>query len=97
MKEIIRLKEMLEYENIPFEFTERKEMEGFQIGYPKLPPGNCVCSVIQHIHSYGNNDNLIEIMGLSHYDDDVEGYLSAEEVCERIKRHYKAGGIDERS
>lgn len=94
MKEIIRLKGMLEKENIPFEFAERKEMEGYQIGYPKLPPGNCVCSIIQHKYSYGNDVNLIEIMGLSHYDDDVEGYLSAEDVFERIKRHYRVKVCD---
>lgn len=96
MKEIFKLKEMLENENIPFEFAEREEMEGYQIGYPKLPPGQFKCSIIQHKYSYGNDINLLEIMGLSK-NDDVEGYLSAEDVFERIKEHYKAGGIDEKS
>ena len=97
MKEIFRLKEMLEKENIPFEFIERKEVEGYQLAYPrfsKIKESNeCVCSVIQHIYSYGNDVNLLEIWELAK--DDVEGYLSAEDVFERIKRHYKAGGIDE--
>ena len=31
MKEIFKLKEMLEKENIPFEFVENEEMEGYQI------------------------------------------------------------------
>ena len=91
MKEIFRLKEMLEKENIPFEFIERKEMEGYQIGYPYFAvTKDCICSVIQHKFSYGNDVNLLEIMGLSHCGDDVEGYLSAEDVFERIKKHYEA-------
>lgn len=94
MKEIFRLKEMLEKENIPFEFIEREELEGYQIIYDYNE--KFVCSVIQHKYSYGNNDNLLEMLGLTIHDD-VEGYLSAEDVFERIKRHYKAGGINERS
>lgn len=89
MKEIFKLKEMLEKENIPFEFIEREELEGYQIGYPKYSkitePNECVCSVIQHKYSYGNDVNLLEIWELSK--DDVEGYLSAEDVFERIKKY----------
>lgn len=42
MKEIVRLKEMLEKENIPFVFIERKQMERYQICYPRfgLTPKN---------------------------------------------------------
>ena len=93
MKEILRLKEMLEKENIPFEFTDYKEMEGCHIAYPKYDETKkgvikCDISVIQHKYSYGNDVNLLEMWEMSK--DDVEGYLSAEDVFERIKNHYEA-------
>lgn len=96
MKEIFRLKEMLEKENIPFEFIERKEVEGYQLAYPKfLKPNEIIeaVSVIQHKFSYGNDVNLLEIWETSK--GDVEGYLSAEDVFERIKKHYKEGELDD--
>ena len=95
MKEILRLKEMLEKENIPFEFIERKELEGYQLVYPKFSNEMIeAISVIQHKYSYGNEVNLLEMLDLTTLDD-VEGYLSAKKVFERIKKHYKVGGIDE--
>lgn len=105
MKEIFRLKEMLEKENIPFEFVENEEMEGYQIAYPKYYKSTsiiqCDISVVQHKYSYGNDDNLLEIWDMrNNYD--VEGYLSAEFVFERIRKRYEAsykqvkdGEIDE--
>lgn len=92
MKEILRLKEMLEKENIPFEFIEHEEVEGYQLAYPKFSKSNeiieCDISVVQHKFSYGNDVNSLEIWETSK--DDVEGYLSAEDVFERIKKHYEA-------
>ena len=92
MKEIFRLKEMLERENIPFEFIECKEVEGYQLAYPKFSKSNeiieCDISVVQHKYSYGNDVNLLEMWDMSK--DDTEGYLSAEDVFERIKKHYEA-------
>lgn len=87
-KEIFRLKEMLEKENIPFVF--RNLFDGFQICYPNIK--NKVCSVIEHEGSYGHNQDKLEIMGLLYdeeTDDDVLGYLSAENVFNRIYKHYK--------
>ena len=87
-KEIFRLKEMLEKSDIPFEF--RKIFDGFHLCYPKIK--DRVCSVIEHEGSYGNQNDLLEIMGLiedKETDDDVLGYLSAENVYERISKHYK--------
>lgn len=87
-KEIFRLKEMLEKKNIPFIF--RNIFDGFQICYPDIK--NRVCSVIEHEGSYGHNQDLLEIMGLltdGETDDDVLGYLNAENVFERIRKHYK--------
>lgn len=88
MKEIFRLKEMLEHENIPFEFEEHKDLCGFQIGYPTLPKNKkCICSVIQHKYSYGSHFNLLELWGFDN--DDVEGFLTADLVFDKIICHYK--------
>lgn len=91
-KEIFRLKEMLEKAGIPFVFKEHNDFrDGFQILYPEDGRGN-VCSVIEHTYSYGNEKDLLEIMGLltseeSEYDS-VAGFLSAENVFERIQNHF---------
>lgn len=45
-------------------------------------------SVIQGYMSYGGNLDLLEIMGLTENDEDVEGYLSADEVFARIVKVY---------
>ena len=48
-----------------------------------------VCSVIEGWHSYGGEKNLLEIRGLltpeEENDDTVRGWLTAENVFERIK------------
>lgn len=87
-KEIFLLKEMLEKENIPFIF--RNLFDGFQICYPDIK--NKVCSVIEHEGSYGHNQDRLEIMGLisdEETNDDVLGYLTAEDVFNRIYKHFK--------
>ena len=87
-KEIFRLKEMLKTENIPFLF--RNLYDGFQVLYPTNE--NRICSVIEHQGSYGHNQDLLEIMGLlidGETNDDVLGYLTAEDVFNRIYKHYK--------
>ena len=95
-KEIFRLKEMLEQAKIPFIFKEFSDFKnGYQILYPEDNAKN-VCSVIEHSFSYGNREDLLEIMGLltdeeSQYDS-VKGFLSAEKVFERIKKHYEKAG-----
>ena len=88
-KEILRLKNMLEKANIPFEFSEL--FGGYHITYPinKFR----ICSVIEHDYSYGNEQDLLEIKGLltqkeKKYDA-VLGYRSAEEVFNRIKKNWK--------
>ena len=89
--EIFKLKEMLEKEKIPFEWRIRKIENGYQICYPNK--SLCDCSVIEHQYSYGNEKDLLEIMGLltdkELRNDDVVGFLSAENVFERIKKHYE--------
>ena len=87
-KEIKRLVEMLEIANIPFELTD--DVMGNsdnQIWYPNYEEN--ICDVICHEFSYGGKDGLLEIMGLSENEcDDVEGWLTAEEVFEKIYTDY---------
>ena len=95
--EILKLKTMLSNAKIPFEFD--KLYDGFHLCYPrenKSEDGTGrVCSVIQHFGSYGHSEDMLEIMGLlteeESQNDSVVGWLSAEEVFERIKKHYDGG------
>ena len=84
--EILRLKEMLEKEGIPFVF--RRQFDGYTIKYDDF-----TCSVIEHTGSYGEEENLLEIMGLltkkERKDGRVLGYLTAENVFKRIRKHFK--------
>ena len=91
--EIFKLKEMLEEAKIPFVWKELKDFfNGFHIYYPK-DGKECVCSVIEHKFSYGNEKDLLEIMGLltkkESKNDSVVGYLTADNVFKRIQKHYK--------
>lgn len=90
--EIIRLHEMLTASDIPHTFGEM--WGGYHITYPQAD--NWECSVIEHHGSYGNEDDLLEIMGLltdeeAEYDS-VVGFLTAEDVYQRISAHYEIGG-----
>lgn len=77
---------MLETTDIPFTVTSNHGRP--QVWYPddKRP----VCDAICHWGSYGHQTGLIKIMGLTHNDDSVEGYLNADEVFARIKEHWEA-------
>lgn len=87
-REIERLVKMLDVVSIPFELTD--DVEGNsnnQIWYPNHDKN--ICDVICHKYSYGGNDGYLEIMGLSENEyDDVEGWLTAEEVFLKIAKHY---------
>ena len=95
-KEIFRLKKMLEEANIPFDFFEiypdaRKimpEFEHWHINYPNR--NKFIISVIEGFGTYGEQDDKLEIMGglteEEKEDCDVIGWLTAEEVFERIKK-----------
>lgn len=89
--EIFKLEAMLKAEGIPFKYHRQPDMCGFQICYPE-DGENRVCSIILHSGSYGRSEGLLEIMGLLKPDeaqcDDVAGYLTAEDVFERIKAHH---------
>lgn len=89
--EILKLKNMLEKAEIPFEFSEI--LGGYHITYPSNKFR--ICSVIEHGYSYGNGNvqDLLEIKGLLTKNekkcDYVLGYRSTEEVFKRIKKNWK--------
>ncbi len=95
MREIDKLKKMLDDASIPYEsneFTYGAMMEPDQICYPKASLIARRCSIIFGRGTYGYEDGLLEIMGLltpeeEEYDS-VVGYLSAEEVFERINEDW---------
>jgi hypothetical protein len=88
--EIRKVAKFLSENKIPYEFDAL--YDGYQIGYPKLPRnGTSLFDIIVHKFSYGGTDGLLETMGLSFEEevgDSVEGWLTGEEVIERIKRFY---------
>ena len=99
-KEILRLKDMLDEAKIPYVFQEG-ELGGYKMAYlPNrgLIPGReneVVCSIIETPTSYGVKEDLLEISGLMKKhemmakQDDVLGFLTAEDVFGRISEHYK--------
>lgn len=91
-KEILRLQKMLEENGIPHVFG--KAYDGWMVCYPVARRSqNCVLDAIEHAHSYGNWEDRLEIMGLLTPEeeavDDVVGHLTAENVFERIKKHWE--------
>lgn len=93
MLEIEKLGQKLTEANIPYERHDSDGIHGIlgmemkRIKYPQRE--RCVCSAIQGSYSYGGDENLIEIRGLTKNGEDIEGYLTAEDVFERISEHYK--------
>ena len=104
MREIDKLDAMLCEAGIPFErydedLRPKHDYWKCHIYYPKRPKVGggsyqMVCSVIQGTCTYGGNENLLEIMGLLTAEeaehDSVRGYLTVENVFERIKKHWEA-------
>ena len=93
-KEILKLRDMLEQANIPFKFIEHNDFRnGYQIIYPETDAKLQRCSVIEHSFSYGHEADKLEIMGLltsaELQNDNVAGYLSADNVFERIRKDYE--------
>lgn len=86
--DILLLKDLLEKEEIPFDFD--KLFGGYVIAYPSRE--EVVCSVIEHDYSYGSSSDLLEIAGLltkeEECEDAVAGYLTALDVYDRIKTHW---------
>lgn len=98
--EIFRLKEMLKRENIPFEFEEDEEYKKYIIRIPinesirKQDNKEPLMIVYQGKYTYGGRNNLLEICGGTTLEERKEqgeeclGYLTAENVLERIKYCY---------
>lgn len=86
--EMNKLGYMLACVLIPYEMTEH--LGGLHLEYPNHE--NCICSVICNNVSYGHKQGLLEIMGLLTEEekevDDVKGWMTADEVFERITRDY---------
>lgn len=98
-KEIFRLKEMLEEAEIPFEFEDRSieqaDFQSYHIGFPAIRPMHeMICSVVEGFATYGSEVDKLEIMGLltekESEIDSVRGWLTAENVFNRIEAYYKA-------
>lgn len=90
-QEILRLDKLLTDAGIPH--TLDTWQDGWQICYPQnYTNGTCVMDAIEHGGSYGSANDKLEIMGLLTPDeekyDSVVGHLTAEEVFDRINRHY---------
>lgn len=87
--EILNLDKMLTKSGIPH--VLHKFMDGWQVIYPEDGEKR-VMDAIEHYGSYGNNDNLLEIMGLLTPEeaehDIVVGCLTANDVFKRIKKHW---------
>ena len=84
--EMTKLIEILKKSNIPFEVTSCRGAP--QLWYPNRKP--VACDAVCHKSSFGGKDGLLEVMGLVDEEgvgDDVEGYLTAEEVADRIFEH----------
>lgn len=79
---------LLDAFDIPYEVTSNWINDSAQVWYPNKR--NPMCDVISHSYSYGGSEGLLEIMGLCPDidDDDVLGWLTAEDVFERIYSHY---------
>ena len=91
-REILKLHAMLAEHNIIH--VVRRSFDGWQVCYPcARPDENCIIDAIEHRGSYGRESDLLEIMGLltpeeEEYDS-VAGFLTAEDVFERIKKHWE--------
>lgn len=90
--EIFRLHGMLAGNDIPH--VIRRCLDGWQVCYPMVRPNEgCIIDAIEHFGSYGREKDLLEIMGLltpeEEEHDSVCGYLTAENVFERIKKHWE--------
>lgn len=89
MGEIEKLHFLLSEADIPHKFIDRGIIK--QICYPSS--SNIIASVIFGEGTFGFKSGLLEIYGLltdkEAEIDDVAGYLSAEEIFERIFKHYR--------
>lgn len=92
MDKLIQMLEQFEDTQEEYIFDLEKDIFGC---YHILYPNNIIreCSVICNPYSYGGKEGLLEIMGLltkeESENDDVIGWLTAEDVFNRIKKDWK--------
>lgn len=82
--------------NIPYEIKE--DLFGHaQLLYPSAC--NCVIDAVCNPLSYGSNEGLLEIMGhnctAGSLYDDVEGWLTVDEVTNILQQHFTDGCLPE--
>lgn len=86
--EMARLELYLQETKIPYRMD-------YVLGMPSVRYygyGNeLICDAICHSGSYGHEEGLLEIMGLTRNDDSVEGWLTSEEVFDRISEDWNKG------
>lgn len=92
MNKLIQMLEQFEDTQEEYIFDLEKDAFGcYHIFYPNKTIREC--SVICNPMSYGHEEGLLEIMGLltreESEDDDVVGWLTAEDVFNRIKKDWK--------
>lgn len=89
-QEILKLDRMLTDASIPH--TLDRFFDGWQVCYPTREEPERVMDAIEYYGSYGKDEDKLEIMGLLTPDeeecDSVLGYLTAEDVFERIRKHH---------
>lgn len=89
-QEILKLHVMLLDKDVPHDI--RRDCDGWHINYPCMGIDR-VLSAVEFRGTYGAEKDLIEIMGLLTPEellmDSVKGYLTAENVFNRIKEHYE--------
>lgn len=83
--EPLRLASLCLAHNIPFEIDAY--CGGLIVAYPVLDPEKRISDAICHDGSYGREKGLLEMMGLTE-DNDVEGWLTAEQVFEKWHKHW---------
>ena len=89
-QEILKLHMMLIEKEIAHDIL--RDCDGWHISYPCTGLDR-VLSAVEFKGTYGAEKDLIEIMGLLTPEellmDSIKGYLTAEEVFNRIKEHYE--------
>ena len=91
--EIFKLRKKLNDIDLEHTFVDRSDerSESYQIVILD-DDGNKIISVIQNEWSYGNREDLLEIMGLltpeEEKHDEVIGWLTSDNVYERIMKYY---------
>lgn len=87
MTEMTKLAMLLAKENIPFQLVTQPIYETPQIIIPNEEERTM--DIVCHKHSYGGNNGLLEIMGITDEYDNVRGWLTAKECYTLIRKEIK--------